>query len=363
MTCESRVGDVSSSTDGILNSPSDLPLLEIPLKPNVFYGRDDLVASIVELLLQDKSCRIPILGTGGMGKTSVAAAAINDAQVRAKYGQKIIFVSCEGVVSAEGIISALATALGIRHESNIRRAVFAYLASRGYTLLVLDNFETAAQSADSEHVEQLLGCLAALSHLSLVITMRGSLPPAGVDWDELDLLNRLSLDAAHQIWNRIARKEDAQLDQLLRMLDGLPLAITVMAHQGKLFTPTQLLAAYENETTRLIKVGAGGRLKSLEVSIRLSVQSQVMLQEPDALELLSVLCLLPDGVPLRALQEMLPSLSRTLTAAISVLLQVALTFEENARLRVLSPIRDFMLSHHPPKDPTLGEVRRHYMNL
>ncbi|KZO91846.1 TPR-like protein [Calocera viscosa TUFC12733] len=363
MTCESRVGDFSSSTDGILNSPSDLPLLEIPPKPNVFYGRDDLVASIVELLLQDKPCRLPILGTGGMGKTSVAAAAINDARVREKYGPTIIFVSCEGVVSAEGIISALATALGIRHESTIRRAVFAYLASRGYMLLVLDNLETAAQSADSEHVERLLGHLAALSHLSLVITMRGSMPPAGVDWEELDILNRLSLDAARQIWHRVARTDDAQLDQLLVMLDGLPLAITLMAHQGRLFTPSQLLSAYEKETTRLIKVGAGGRLKSLEVSIRLSLQSEVMLQEPNALQLLSLLCLLPDGVPLGALQEMLPSLSHTLTAAISVLRQVALTFEENERLRVLSPIRDFILAHHPPKDPTLGELRRHYSNL
>ncbi|KZO91882.1 hypothetical protein CALVIDRAFT_601956, partial [Calocera viscosa TUFC12733] len=343
--------------------PSDLPLLEIPPKPNVFYGRDELVASIVQLLLQDKPCRIPILGTGGMGKTSVAAAAINDAQVRAKYGRKIIFVSCEGVVSAEGIISALATALGIRHESNIRRAVFAYLASRGYTLLVLDNFETAAQSADSERVEQLLGHLAALLYLSLIITMRGSLPPAGVDWDELDILNRLSLDAARQIWNRIAPKEDAQLDQLLTMLDGLPLAITLMAHQGRLFTPSQLLSAYEKETTKLIKVGAGGRLKSLEVSIRVSLQSQVMLEAPDALELLSLLCLLPDGVPLGALQEMIPSLSHTLTAAISGLRQVALTFEESERLRVLSPIRDFMLAHHSPKEPTLGELRRYYVNL
>ncbi|KZO91847.1 TPR-like protein [Calocera viscosa TUFC12733] len=360
-----QVGQMQSQMAGLHVDyiPSDLPLLEIPPKPNVFYGRDELVASIVQLLLQDKTCRIPILGTGGMGKTSIAAAAINDAHVRAKYGQKIIFVSCEGVVSAEGIISALATALGIRHESNIRRAVFAYLASQGYTLLVLDNFESAAQSADSEHVEQLLGHLAQLSQLSLVITMRGSLPPAGVDWEELDILNRLSLDAARQIWNRIARKEDAQLDQLLTMLDGLPLAITLLAHQGRLFTPTQLLSAYDKETTKLIKVGAGGRLKSLEVSIRLSLQSQVMLEEPDALQLLSLLCLLPDGVPLGALHEMLPSLSHTLIAAISVLRQVALTFEENERLRVLSPIRDFMLAHHPPKDPALGELRRYYMNL
>ena len=49
---------------------------EMPLKPEVFHGRDDLVQDIAQLLLQEKTSRICILGPGGMGKTSVSLAVV-----------------------------------------------------------------------------------------------------------------------------------------------------------------------------------------------------------------------------------------------------------------------------------------------
>ena len=47
---------------------------EMPLKPEIFHGRDDLVESIAQLLLQEETSRVCILGPGGMGKTSVSLA-------------------------------------------------------------------------------------------------------------------------------------------------------------------------------------------------------------------------------------------------------------------------------------------------
>ena len=43
----------------------------IPLKPEVFHGRDDLVEGVAQLLLREETSRVCILGPGGMGKTSV----------------------------------------------------------------------------------------------------------------------------------------------------------------------------------------------------------------------------------------------------------------------------------------------------
>ena len=49
---------------------------EMPLKPEIFHGRDDLVEDIAQLLLQEETSRICILGPGGMGKTSVSLAVV-----------------------------------------------------------------------------------------------------------------------------------------------------------------------------------------------------------------------------------------------------------------------------------------------
>ena len=49
---------------------------EIPLKPEIFHGRDGLVEEIGQLLMQEETSRICILGPGGMGKTSVSLAVV-----------------------------------------------------------------------------------------------------------------------------------------------------------------------------------------------------------------------------------------------------------------------------------------------
>ena len=49
---------------------------EMPLKPEIFHGRDELVEGIVQLRVQEETSRVCILGPGGMGKTSVLLAVV-----------------------------------------------------------------------------------------------------------------------------------------------------------------------------------------------------------------------------------------------------------------------------------------------
>ncbi|KZO91833.1 TPR-like protein [Calocera viscosa TUFC12733] len=319
------------------------------------------------LLIREATCRIPLLGAGGMGKTSVAAAVINDTRIKDKFGENIIFLSCENLVSAEGIISVLAAYFKLPKDSRTLSAVLARLSALDCVLLVLDNLETPLETSDTHRVERFLGKVAEVSCLSLMITMRGTAPPDCVLWEKgyFDPLDRLPLDAGLQIWRSLAGNEDAKLDELLTRLDGLPLAIRLMASQAQLthMTPTQLLGAYEKEATRLLNNRGSGKLKSLDVSIQLSLECKTMAKEPNALRLLSVLSLLPDGVPLEALPAMVPSVMYTVITCGSVLLQVALAFQENGRLRVLSPIRDFILAEYPPQGTLLEETESYFMTL
>ncbi|KZO90275.1 TPR-like protein [Calocera viscosa TUFC12733] len=344
--------------------PADLPLVNLPPKPAKFYGRDELVETIVQSLIQEGTCRIPLLGPGGIGKTSAAAAVMNDVRVRRKYGQDIIFVSCEGVSSAEGILRCLTAALGIRHESDALWAVFTHLSSKVY-LLVLDNLETAWDSEDRLNVEELLAKLAQVSSLSLIVTMRGALRPNGVEWVEPcpPPLEPLSLDAARHMWIGIAGTADERLDELLALLDGLPLAINLMAHQGQLMGPSELIDAYKAEkTTLLARGGKRGRLTRLDVSIQLSLNSHSISENANAPKLLSTVCLLPDGVLLADVARMLPSMSNTRQTTL-LLMEAALAVRQKQRIKVLSPIRDFILDRYPPGGSCLSDVRRYFIVL
>ncbi|EJU02769.1 TPR-like protein [Dacryopinax primogenitus] len=176
-----KVSKYHKSLDALRLQPS---LVDIPPTPEAFHGRDEVVGSIVQLLLQDKPSRVPVLGTGGIGKTSVAVAAMNDEQVKERYGEHMYFLSCEGIDSEEGLVNALAVFFKIQRDSNIRTSLIAHLSSLGRALLTLDNFETTTQS-DRQRVRELLGRIGRVPSLSLIITMRGTQPAQGLSWDTM----------------------------------------------------------------------------------------------------------------------------------------------------------------------------------
>jgi len=82
--------------------PSDAVVRqEIPLKPEVFYGRDDFVEDIARLLLQEETSRVCILGPGGMGKTSVSLAVVELPLIKERFpGGNCVWVPCIEATSA-----------------------------------------------------------------------------------------------------------------------------------------------------------------------------------------------------------------------------------------------------------------------
>jgi GTPase SAR1 family protein len=65
----------------------------------------------VRILLQE-SPRISILGTGGMGKTSLAIAALHDPDVSSKYAERY-FIGCHSSPTCTELLSSIATHIGI----------------------------------------------------------------------------------------------------------------------------------------------------------------------------------------------------------------------------------------------------------
>jgi hypothetical protein len=143
-----------------------------------------------------------------------------------------------------------------------------------------------------------------------------------------------------------AAGEDEAVTELLEITGNLPLAVVLMAHVASSEGYLGALSRWKAENTSLLSDGYDRR-SNLEKSIILSLTSPRMRANPQALDLLSLLSLLPDGVREEELTaSKVPLLN--IPQCRSVLLQTTLAFLVGGRMKALAPIRDYIRSAHPP---------------
>lgn len=355
-------------------------------KPQIMFGRNNEINAIVNALVgwedtsefgkaqnnqQNLPPRICILGTGGIGKTTLSLSILHHDLVIKKFGADRIFVSCEAATSFELLLGEVAGALSIA-VSDVTDDLFKAIIRRlreGACLLVLDNFETPWDPPQTRsEIEMLLTQITALQTVTLIITMRGAQKPAGTRWsDILPPLQPVDLDSAVAIFQAIVNKADKHAIDLIRAVDCIPLAVTLIANLAAVDgeSTEALWLRWQEESTAMVESGQD-RLTSLETSIQLSLSSPRMQRDPSALSLLSAFSLLPDGISLdtiRVCEKGLPGIA-SVKKSISTLRQNALFYEdENKDLRLLSPIRLFMISHHPPPSRSRAFIYNHFINL
>ncbi|KAJ6499481.1 hypothetical protein DFH09DRAFT_1376034 [Mycena vulgaris] len=133
--------DCASSVTGTLESmgSSSESLSMLPPMPAIFHGRGSELEKIVEQLRRD-SARIAILGMGGMGKTSLAAAVLQDPAVVAKYPCRY-FVPCHSTVTCTDLAASIASHVGLDKGPNIVANLVRHLKSGPAALLVLDTLK------------------------------------------------------------------------------------------------------------------------------------------------------------------------------------------------------------------------------
>ncbi|KZO90400.1 hypothetical protein CALVIDRAFT_542727 [Calocera viscosa TUFC12733] len=347
--------------------PAEFPSVPLPPNPRIFHGRESFLQLIQSTLLRDEGARLAILGAGGIGKTSMASAVLHDPHIAVKFGRRRVFVSCEGFTSAKGLVAGLSAALKITSEEKedlLLHLIDYLLKTACPVLLVLDNFETPWDGVDQDAVEELLRQFDDINNLSFIVTMRGTQRPGGVKWSRpvLTSLEPVDLATARTIYLENGGLDGDGLHNLLAPLDGLPLALVLLAYHGQNRSPAELARAYQAERTALLTRGRSTRLTSLHVSISLTLNSQTMKDEPDATETLRLLSLLPDGVNGAELSDVLPRLPNR-SKAIRTLQDLALISRSESRLKVLAPVRECILATQGPAGPLLTDLRRYYYGI
>lgn len=136
--------------------------------PKIFHGRDSELETIVSLLSRESS-RITILGAGGMGKTSLAKAALHHPDVAGRYSERI-FVPCDSANSSIEMAALIGSHIGLKLAKNLTKRVVHYFTGMRTCLLILDNLETAWEPLDSRTgVEEFLSLLTDIPHLALIV--------------------------------------------------------------------------------------------------------------------------------------------------------------------------------------------------
>ena len=333
-----------------------------PLSTASYYSND---------VSPDISPRIPILGSGGVGKTTLALSVMHEDRVCAKFGDERVFVSCEAVTSPDLLIGELATSLQLptdKIDDNLFQTVIRRLR-QAPTLLLLDNFETPWDPLETRsEIESLLAEITSINTLVCIVTMRGSQKPSGTRWSNvLPPLQPVDLRSALAIFKVISYKEDEYATRLIQAVDCVPLAVTLMANLASVDgeTTEALWLRWKEESTSMIERGLD-RLSSLEISVQVSLSSPRMQHDPGAAAFLSLLALLPDGMSPNTLCACITGMSNLISVkkAISTLRQNALVYEDSSgTLRILSPVRLFMHAHRPPSTQARQFLYDHFIHL
>ena len=287
---------------GTMLGSDTLAQQEMLMKPEIFHGRDDLVQGIAQLLLQEKTSRVCILGPGGMGKTSVSLAVVESPFIKEWFpGGNCVWVPCIEATSGT-LLEILYTQLQVPGDKQVMlgKIISELDASKKPHLILLNNFETPwnASGRSQKQVTDILRKLAMLSHIAMLLTMHGAyLPCDAIEW-QLQPIQPTDKAACRRIFHDInpSSKDDPDTDRLLAVLGHMPFAVTLMANLGKQSKSmaNELLETWYTSGTDMLSV-TNSPEKSMNRSISLSVDSQFVKQDPNALLLLAILSLLPAG--------------------------------------------------------------------
>lgn len=184
----------------------------------------------------------------------------------------------------------------------------------------------------------------------------GTAQPSCIKWTFSETLNPLSPSSAKLFLSINSSTFDGLyasqrlLDQLLQALDYVPLAIHLLVHVSVGLLPHQVLGRWQEERSSMLCINGttSDKLESADVSISLSIVYLNIERNPEAIQLLGMLSLLPDGL-LRWHErpKLIVQSFGLVFSVMDILRKHALVYTAGDKLGVLSPIRHFVLCHHP----------------
>ncbi|HUR75239.1 MAG TPA: LuxR C-terminal-related transcriptional regulator [Sporichthya sp.] len=345
----------------------DTRLGNLPGQPNLFVGRERVVAELVQLMGQRR--HVTLVGAGGAGKTRLALRA---AELAHGFEDGIWWVEFAPVSGESPLVNEVLTTLGLdaRGLDPLARLT-TYLADRD-VLLVLDNCEHVLAEAAALAAALVARC----PRLGLLATSREPLGTAGevaFRVEPLEVIDpdsevpRISGTEAVRLFVERARevRPGFQLDDtnanavaaICSRLDGLPLAIELAAARTRALSPQRILDGISRRLDLLVG-GSRSALPHHQTLAASMTWSHDLLGEPDRV-LLRRLSVFAGSFSLEAVEAVAggdPLTPWDAVVLLAALVDRSLVVFDGDQYRLLQTVRDFAADRLADADET-GALR------
>ena len=237
----------------------------LPRPATALVGRDGELAELTALLSSPALRLLTLTGPGGSGKTRLAIALAH--RLVERYPDGVYFVSLAAATTSDIMWTSIAEMLDVPSEARTPPGFFEHVAHRS-ALFILDNLEQI-DGADNVVAE----LLDSAPQMTVIATTRRPLhvpaehehpvPPLELPHDNTPA--QVAASGAVQLFVQHARKvrpafqlipdNAADVAEVCRRLDGLPLAIELAAARSKLLSPAALVTRLD----RALDLAATGR--------------------------------------------------------------------------------------------------------
>jgi predicted ATPase/class 3 adenylate cyclase len=320
-----------------------LPVREVkrslPAERDVFVGREDHLHDLAELV--DEARLVTVLGPGGTGKTRLVTRFAWT--WLGEWPGGAWFCDLSDARTVDDIVSAVARTLDVSLGQGDPLLQLGHaIAGRGRCLVLFDNFEQVASLAEAtlgrwlDQAEQARFVVTS----QVVLGLRGECVMHLPTLDEPEAIELFVTRAVQTKRDFVLAEADRPAVALLvRMLDGLPLAIELAAARARLMPPRVLL---QRMSERFKLLSAAGSRSDRRSTLRATLDWSWNLLSADEQAALAQLSVFEGGFTLEAAEDVLSLSATSPTDAVQALLDKSLVRRaSDARFDLLMSVREY----------------------
>ena len=313
--------------------------------------------------LADTLSPIALIGAGGIGKTSIALAALHHDRIKQRFGDNRRFIRCDKFPASQAnFLRQLSEVIGASVENPKDLASLRSFISSREMFVVLDNAESVLDphGTDAREIYMMVKELSQFSNICLCITSRISNFPPHCKRLEIPTL---PMEAACSIFYDIYGDADQSgiIENLLQRLDFHALSITLLATTASenMWDLDRVAKEWDKQRAQVFRTDYN---ESLATTIELSLTSPTFRTlGPNARDLLGVVAFFPRGIDGRNLDWLFPTIPDRNTT-FDKFCALSLTYRNDGFITMLAPIQDYLCPRDPKSSPFLCATKDHYLS-